>query len=44
MGGCVGFIGVGEAAVTPAGVALADGVAESCCGAGVTMSAIPPIR
>ncbi|KAF8489026.1 hypothetical protein F5888DRAFT_1638824 [Russula emetica] len=26
---CVGFIGIGEAAVTPAGVASADGVAES---------------
>lgn len=32
--GWVGFIGKGEAAVTPAGVASADGVAESC-GAGV---------
>jgi hypothetical protein len=31
---CVGFIGMGEAAVTPAGVASADGVAESR-GAGV---------
>jgi hypothetical protein len=30
----VGFIGMGEAAVTPAGVASADGVAESH-GAGV---------
>ena len=32
---CVGFIGIGETAVTPAGVASADGVAESRCGAGV---------
>ena len=31
----VGFISKGEAAVTPAGVASADGVAESRCGAGV---------
>lgn len=33
--GSVAFIGIGEAAVTPAGVASADGVAESRCGAGV---------
>jgi hypothetical protein len=31
----VGFIGKGEAAVTPAGVASADGVVQSLCGAGV---------
>lgn len=33
--GWVGFIGIGEAAVTPADVTSADGVAESRCGAGV---------